>query len=256
MKPTLPDGFPDEDQFADIVADIHYSEAVLNQLRIRNRQIDRQSPSYYQGVLEKYNLTEEQFDTIVSWYVAHPQMYKDVYEKALSKLGQQEASWEREDKANKEKQEQIRKEKERRNIWDAARTVSVNENDTTDRRVPFDFQVDTLVVSGYRLSAFYQFLKGSLVKNPKLELIALYKDSTMDTVSYVLPTSYNSTKAEVNIGLDNNDTIIHLSGFLLEHDTLDIIKARIRQIELEYIPFQDTIAINDEEDSRTLLPAP
>ncbi len=256
VKPSIPSGFPDEEEFSEIIADIHLSEAVLNQLRIRNRQIDRQSPAYYHDILKKHNLTEEQFDTIVSWYLSHPELYQEVYDMALSKLGREEAHWQRLDKDNKERQEQIKKEKERRNLWKTERKMTVLENDTIDRRVPFKFQVDTLVVSGYQLSAFYQFLKGSLVKNPQMELIAMYKDSTLDTVRYTLPTTYNSSKAEVNIGLENNDTIIELSGFLLNHDTLDVIKTRIKQIELEYIPFQDSLAIENEEDSSALLSSP
>ncbi|WP_075603528.1 DUF4296 domain-containing protein [Saccharicrinis aurantiacus] len=253
IQDRLPNGFPDEEEFAEILADVHLSEATISQLRLNNKDIDSKASAYYQGVLEKHNLTEELFDTITSWYLSHPQIYQEVYESVLSKLGHKEAEWQQIVKDQKAKEESIRKEKERRNIWKLDKKFSINDKDTIDRRIPFEFDVDTIEADSYRLSAFYQFLKGNLADSVKLELIAMYKDSSFDTLQYHLPSTYNNTKAELFVGKDGNDTIVKLSGYLLNHDTTELIKARVKQIELEFIPPVDSLLLN-EENSISLLP--
>lgn len=250
----LPEGYPDKEEFALVLTDIHISEATLSQLRIKNREVDKQSAGYYHDVLAKYDLTESKFDSVVSWYLSRPEVYQEVYESVLSNLGQKEAQWQRVVKDQEEIKERRRKAKEARNIWPHTRKYIITNSDTLDRRIPFSIDVDTIDAKSYRLSAFYQFLKGSIANDPKFEVIAMYKDSSLDTLLYDLPSTFNNTKAEISVGHNKKDTIINLSGFLLNHDTTEIIRARIKQIEFELIPRNDTI-FNDEEDSSTLLSA-
>lgn len=242
-KNKVPKDFPQEKEFAQLLADIHFVESAINQIRIKNREVDTTANSYYHDVLAKYNLTQEKFDTIVSWYLAHPDLYQSVYDDAIGILSEQEAHWQREVKNIKEEEEKLRKIKEARNVWKDKKAFSISDKDTFDRRLPFLVNVDTINADGYRVSAFYQFLKGSMVKKPLLEVLALYQDSTYDTLTYKLPTTYNSTKAELVVGLHNEERIIQLQGFLVKHDTNVEIRARVRNIEFEYIPKLDSISI-------------
>lgn len=242
-KNKPPKGFPKEKEFAQLLADIHFVESAINQLRIKNRETDTTANSYYHDILAKYDLTQEKFDTVVSWYLAHPGLYQRVYDDAIGILSEQEAHWQREVKNIKEEEEKLKKIKAARNIWKGKKVFSISSKDTFDRQIPFLINVDTINAEGYRLSAFYQFLKGSMVKKPLLEVFALYQDSTYDTLTYKLPTTYNSTKAELIVGLHNEERIIQLQGFLVKHDTNVEIRARIRDIEFEYIPKLDSIPV-------------
>lgn len=243
FKNRIPSDFPKEKEFAQLLADIHFVESAINQLRIKNREIDTTANSYYHDVLAKYDLTQEKFDTVVSWYLAHPDLYQRVYDDAIGILSEQEAHWQREVKSIKEEEEKLKKIKAARNVWKGKKAFSISIKDTFDRQIPFLINVDTINAEGYRLSAFYQFLKGSMVKKPLLEVFALYQDSTCDTLTYKLPTTYNSTKAELVVGLHNEERIIQLQGFLVKHDTNVEIRARITDIEFEYIPKLDSIPI-------------
>ena len=237
----VPKGFPKKDEFARILADVHHAEATLNQLRISERSMDTTVNQYYHHVLDKHKLTQQKFDTVVGWYLSHPSLYQEVYDKVIAILAEEEAQREREIKILDEEKEKIRKEKLARNIWKGDKSYFINTSDTIDRRIPFVIGVDTIEATGYTFSAFYQFLKESKVKESLLQVIASYADSTMDTVSYTLPITHINTKAELAIGFDTDKKILKLEGFLLKHDTLEQIRARINNIEFEYTSMPDSI---------------
>jgi len=239
----LPKDFPKEDKFAQILADVHFAEATISQIRVQDRGVDSIVNKYYHHALAKHNLTQAKFDTIVNWYLAHPEKYQKVYDEAIALLSEREAKWEREVKSIKEEKERIRKEKEARNVWNKSKNYFISIKDTFDRQIPFDIEVDTIDAKGYRVSAFYQFLKGSMIKESLLEVFALYADSTVDTISYKLPITHNNTKAELMIGTESDLKILRMHGFLVKHDTLEEIRARIKDIEFEYIPVEDSISI-------------
>ncbi len=236
----IPKDFPKEKEFAKILADVHFTESVLSQMRSKNISKDEVANGCYHSVLSKYNLTQEKFDTIVSWYTSHPEMYTKVYDDVMAILTEKEAKWQLEVKEIKEEVERQKALKEARNIWDKKnRNITVNERDTFDLRVPFNLQVDTIKELGYRISAFYQFLKGNMVKDVDLEIVAMFEDSTFDTINYKIPVTFGSRKSEVNIMSEDSLNIIQLYGYLLKHDTDDVVNARIKNIEFEYLPFDD-----------------
>ncbi len=237
----VPKGFPKKEEFAKILADVHQAEATINHLSITERGLDTTVNSYYHHVLAKHNLTQQKFDTVVSWYLSHPALYQEVYDKVIALLAEQEAQSEREIKLLDEEKERFRKDKLARNIWKGDKSYFINTTDTIDRRIPFIIEVDTIEAQGYSFSAFYQFLKESKVKESILQVIALYADSTMDTLSYNLPITHNNTKAELVIGFDTDKKILKLEGFLMNHDTLEQIRARINDIEFEYTSVSDSL---------------
>ncbi len=239
----VPKGFPKKDEFAKILADVHHAEATINQLRISNRGLDTSVNHYYHHVLDKHKLTQQKFDTIVNWYLSHPALYQEVYDKVIALLAEEEAQNEREIKILDEEKEKIRKEKLARNIWKGDKSYFINTTDTIDKRVPFIIGVDTIEAKGYTFSAFYQFMKESKVKESLLKVIAMYADSSMDTVTYSLPITHNNTKAELAIGFDTDKKILKLEGFLMDHDTLEQIRARINNIEFEYTSMPDSAQV-------------
>ncbi len=246
----VPKGFPKEKEFAQILADVHFTESAVSQMRLKRKNIDEVSNGCYHSVLSKYNLTEEKFDTIVAWYTNKPELYTKVYDDVIAILTEKESKWQFEVKEIREEIERQKALKEARNIWDKDnRNIIVNDKDSLDRRVPFKFDVDTIKDAGYRISAFYQFLKGNMVRDVELEVVAMYEDSTCDTINYKIPVSFASKKSEVNIASEDSLCIINLQGYMLKHDTDDVINARIKSIEFEYIPFvEDSILQDKSED--------
>ncbi|MCW3805824.1 DUF4296 domain-containing protein [Plebeiibacterium marinum] len=253
MANRVPSGFPKEKEFAQILADVHFSESVISQMRLKKRDMDEVANGCYHSVLQKHNLTQEKFDTVVAWYTSQPEIYTKVYDDVVAILTEKEARWQQEAKGIKEEMERQRKLREARNIWDKEnRTIRVTEKDTFDRRVPFEFLVDTINETGYRVSAYYQFKKGNMVKDIALQLIAMYQDSSYDTVKYKIPVTFSSRKVEVEIGLEDSLDIINIKGLLLQHDTLDVVNATIRNIVFEYLPVEDSVE-NEVVDTEPML---
>ncbi len=236
----VPKDFPKEKEFAQILADVHFTESVISQIRLKHRSMNDVANGCYHAVLSKYNLTQDKFDTIVSWYTSHPEIYSKVYDDVVAILTEKEAKWQLEVKEIKEEIERQRALKEARNVWEKEqRSIVVNPIDTFDRRIPFKIGVDTIKESGYRISAFYQFLKGNMVKEVNLEIIPMYEDSSYDTISYKIPVTFGSRKSEVNVESKDSLKILQLQGYLLKHDTDDVVNVRIKNIEFEYLPLED-----------------
>ncbi len=246
-KDKLPKGFPSEKEFAKILADVHFAEATLNQVRVKNRGVDSTFNKYYHFVLNKYKLSQEKFDTIVNWYVAHPEIYQDVYDESIAILSEREAEWQREVKLIEEEEERIRKEKEARNIWKEKKSYFISSRDTFNRQIPFNINVDTIEnQNGFKFSAFYQFLKGNKVKQPKIEVVATYADSSYDTIQYNLLVTHSNIQAEITIDSVGEQEILNLKGFLVKHDTLKEIRLRIKNIEFEYLPIEDSVLVSED----------
>ena len=240
----LPKGFPDKKEFAQILAEVHYAEATISQSRIINKGSDSLANSYYHHALAKFNLTQEKFDTIVNWYLTHPKLYQDVYDEAVGILTERETEWQNKVKEIEEEEALLKKEKAARNVWQNKRNYFVSMRDTSNRQIPFEIIVDTIDnAKGYRFSANYQFLKGSRAESPAVEMISMYEDSTQDTVYYKLTNTHVNTKAELQIGVDSVKKIINIKGLLIKHDTLEEIRARVKDIEFEYIPMDDSIQL-------------
>ena len=78
----VPAEFPDEDSMAVILADIYYTEAILNQSREFIRGQEDDLPRYYKFTLQRHGIGKKEFDTIFSWYSNNPKLLSEVYDKA------------------------------------------------------------------------------------------------------------------------------------------------------------------------------
>ncbi len=238
----VPKGFPDQKEFAQILSEIHFTEAVVSQVRNHNRKENDEAKGYYSDVLQKYDLTQEKFDTIVAWYTSHPKLYQKVYEDVLRILGEKEAKMQNEVeeiKEEMEKQEELRK---ARNIWKLdKKLIHISKIDSVNRCVAFDLDVDTIDNVGFQLSAFYQFQSGNEIKKASFDVYTLYEDSTIDTISYNIPISFNNRKIEIDVDRKDSLNILKINGFLLNHDTSDVVNAKITNIEFVYLPPEDSV---------------
>lgn len=80
-----PDGVLSQSKMTNILTDIHVLEGSLAAKGINYNQFDLKS-KYYNSVLEKYSVTEAQFDSSVVWYTKNPKKYDDIYEKVYANL--------------------------------------------------------------------------------------------------------------------------------------------------------------------------
>jgi predicted small lipoprotein YifL len=231
----VPAEFPDEDSMAVILADIYYTEAILNQSREFIRGQEDDLPKYYKFTLQRHGIGKKEFDTIFSWYSNNPKLLSEVYDKVISILNENETRL-RYDTTDMEEFKEPIGISGMTNLWKGKRTFSVNIKDTTNNCLPFTIEVDSLQSGIYRLMATYRFAKGNLLDKAHLKLIACYSDSTADTVSYSIDKSFSERITTLSLDADKHKYVIGLEGLLLEHDTTVDAMCFIKNVKLLHIP--------------------
>ncbi len=231
----IPGEFPDEDSMAVILADIYYTEALLNQSRefIRGKEDDL--PKYYKFSLNRHGIGKKEFDTIFSWYSDHPKLLSEVYDKVISILNENESRV-RYDTTERLPEKDPLMIAGMANLWKGKRTFSVNIKDSTNNCVPFKIEVDSLQSGIYRLMATYRFAKGNLLDKAYMKLIACYSDSSADTVSYSIDKSFAERITTLTLDADRQKYVVGLEGLLLEHDTTVDAMCFIKSVKLLHIP--------------------
>lgn len=83
-RPIIP-----EDKMADILEDYYKVQSVSIQNPIEKNGVLR----YYGFILSKYNYTEAEFDSSVTWYSSHLEEFEKVYDVVMDRLEAQENAW-------------------------------------------------------------------------------------------------------------------------------------------------------------------
>jgi len=237
-RERIPREFPDKEKMAEILADLYFAESVLSNRRFKvgSEEAGDLAPAYYKDVLEQYNLTTADFDTIRKWYVAHPFHYQDVYDKVVLLTTQREAELNKLIKAAEAVADSLPSVDD---LWRLERELSVIAKDSIDRRLPFSFPIDSLKEGTIRLSAFYRFLRPDRSKNARIEMITLYADSTADTISVELTKEFEKKPVTLDADIDLQDTVIEVSGFLFHHDTTTTSAVEFTEIRLEHLGLEE-----------------
>lgn len=234
-KVKVPREFPQKEEMAQILADVHFAEATLSQSRDLYHSDENEIPGYYRYVLNKHELTKHDFDTILAWYSAHPHLLKEVYEQTISILSEKEAQFATKPEDEDKKLKQPFK-AEQEDLWKGERAYKVTKKDTIDRCLPFTLEVDSLNRGFLRLVALYKFDKGDLLKMAKMRMVAAYTDSSADSVDYQIEVSFTEKLGNVSLTIPKDKQVVSISGCLLDHDTSEVTNVNIEDVKLLYIP--------------------
>lgn len=235
----VPKGFPDPEEMAAILADIHLVESTITFLPGQPSSRNSQSPGNYKFVLEKHGLTPAEFDTIRKWYVDQPELYQKVYDKVLERLSQLDADV----RIQHEREKELKAEAEKKalqerlqNLWQDSTSISIGPADTSALGYPFRIEVDTLKLDGeVKLMAAYQFLRNDESRNPKIMLSAFYNDSVADTVYKSVRLSFQEQTEELLLVLKRDTTPRFIDGFLLLTDSLHASSVKISDIQIKVV---------------------
>jgi hypothetical protein len=251
-KEPVPREFPDEDKMAEILADLYVTESLITHGRrgAGRKTSNDDIPAYYKKVLVDHNLTSEKFDTIRKWYVAHPYRYQQAYDLAIVKLSSREAELNRKIKAQQEKQDSL---PEIEDLWTEDRAISVGATDTIDRRLPFYYEVDSVVDGEIRLTGFYKFLRADLTREGRMMLITQYADSTADTITKALDKSFKDKSVTLLLSLDSIKPVTGISGMLFDHDTTEVTAIAFSELGLQYYPTEGMEVDRDSLMQKTML---
>lgn len=87
----LPEDVMTKDKLVEVLVDVHIADATLTILALHKKDKTFHPSVFYQQVLEKHNVTREQFDVTLKHYSKKPQEFDKIYEQVLSELSKRKA---------------------------------------------------------------------------------------------------------------------------------------------------------------------
>ena len=85
-----PDYVIPHDDMVNIIIDIHLTDGLLTNNKIRRKLAKKDSLNYYNVILNNYGYSRADFDTSVYFYSKNINEYDKIYEEVLNSLGEME----------------------------------------------------------------------------------------------------------------------------------------------------------------------
>ena len=91
-KPEKPEVFLEEKEFTDLLTEIHLSDAVAEEKGKGDANVEQLiAAKGTEQILKNKHLSQEQFDTIFSYYMNQPLLMKKIYTEVLTRLSRKQA---------------------------------------------------------------------------------------------------------------------------------------------------------------------
>lgn len=238
-KPKRPKFVPDTKDMALLISDVYETEALISQSGRSINLDDERFVGYYKNILDKHGVTQVEFDSAVSWYSAHPELFSEVYDEVISMLSQKDAVLKKElAERNKQNKEEIERIPDVKDYWEGERkfTLPLAQNDSSDVSFPFDYEIDSISSGILRLNATYKFNKGNELDSAQMKMILCYADSTADTLKYHVKKSFKKYYGNLSQMLPGEKKLIAVKGMLFEHDTTKVAQVEIDDVKLTILP--------------------
>lgn len=104
--PKPPEGVPEPDKMEEILYDVQIVEAIYQRGGKASKGEGRgEAEKLYQRVYEKHGIDEETFKRSYDWYVRHPKMINDMYDRILERMSEEQTLLEEELSEEEEEKE-------------------------------------------------------------------------------------------------------------------------------------------------------
>lgn len=87
-KPKVPSEYIQPDDIVDILVDYHLSCA-MGQLQGNYNEQSYNRALYWNAVMQKHDITQEQFDSSMAYYYGHADVFDDIYKRVYDRLNEQ-----------------------------------------------------------------------------------------------------------------------------------------------------------------------
>jgi hypothetical protein len=90
-KVVIPDNIFPEEKMIQVMSDVQLVETLYTREKLEGRENINKITELYALVLEKHEISREQFKESYSFYVAHPKLMEKVYEGVLAEISKKQA---------------------------------------------------------------------------------------------------------------------------------------------------------------------
>lgn len=201
-----------ERKMVPLLVDIHIADELGSERYSLGIQENIDSATLYGWIFDKYGVTRGDFDTSMAYYIEHPDIMNDIYNKVIGNLSKMESRFARE-----ETEEATSK------VLFEDRSIHRLPQDGITDKIPFDIALDGK--GEYRISARIMIRKIDQSVNPHITAYFWYKDTTAEGVrDYFRPVSLKKTDNLVYYSVSKkltNPKFTNLKGFILDSDNAD-----------------------------------
>ncbi len=227
----VPEEFPDKYELACVLTDLYLLEATFNSSTVTaEMRISKNYSKYYRDVLVKHNLTKDKFDTIISWYTAHPKLYLEVYDDVISMLSEKEA----------EESNLIEKKDTLKELDSVTKQMQVHAKDLLDKGLKregcfFDFSVDSTIGGVYVLCVKFDVEDLKAIEDRDVQVFVRYS-SGVDTIKKSLVSLLANDSVKLQLEAQKDQELYGLSGEIFRMEKKDSLQVEYGEVALTYIP--------------------
>lgn len=197
------------DKFAQIVYQMHRTDAIVEIATLDDKNLQNDSLSYYNGLFAESGITRREFIEEIEWYTQHPDKYKELYEKVMKIIAEEER------KAEEEALAKTNAEKDSSDIWTMKKDWHLPLDGATD---PIAYEYLVTAAGVYTLSADVIYYSDDKTVNPRMTVIANYEDGTNDqNAFYGIQRDGQKHSMEVKLKTNPDKTLKSISGWVLDH---------------------------------------
>ncbi len=223
-----------------ILVEIHLADALLQMSIVRQNYPGRDSISNYQDILQKHGYSKRMFDHTIEFYENDPDELNDLYEEVISELTQLQSE-------TRPHSRQITQDDPVPDLWNQ-KTVWHLPDDGSMNRI--DFKIPVKGTGRYILTATIRMHPDDESIKPRVTAFFWYDNGTENGFSIPFepsPIVKNGKIKMHSLSLTlQNDSVTHISGFLLDHDPrggkwekhADVLNVKIQYINIRQ-PFRN-----------------
>ncbi|MCM1077243.1 MAG: DUF4296 domain-containing protein [Bacteroides sp.] len=234
-----------ENKMAEIMADIHTAEAVVDANNSTFRQ-DSAKQAFIQSICMRHGVTTQELDTSLYWYGHNLQEYMNVYDKTIKILEDRIAEAEKAGGKSTEKMRTISIDGDSVNLWQGPSAIRNSGNNPTDF-LTFTFNHDRNWEHGDRYTVSVKPI------NPRsavsMTIVVAYDDGTIE---YVTRTEGSEGMKRLTLVIDSAKTAtnvygnIHYApskGEISYLDSISVVRTRGRNDNVEARRGQQTMSL-------------
>lgn len=200
-KPTLA-----PDKCAEVIFQMHRADAIISARGLNDSYLNDDSLSYYNDVFAKTGVTRKEFMETIEWYVNHPELYKDLYDKVIMKVDQ----FEEDEKIRF----QVAAIKDTNDVWNMKSDWHLPLDGDTN---PVSYEIPTEKHGTYTLSFDAKYYEDDGTENPRATLMMVYDDGSMDQNStWGIEKDGKEHNIKVILTSDKSKKLTKLRGWVLD----------------------------------------
>lgn len=242
-KERVPGNVLDLKKMALLLAEMHIAEGTFNESRTFYSSDNPQLAGYYKSILDKHGLSRQEFDRSLAWYTQHPKLYLKVYDQVIAILSEGEAGVVSEISKSEAIRDSLKAvESGVVDLWNGKKMYVFPSRDTTDHRVPFRVQIDSVTGGIYTLKAYYTFKKEDISSKNNMCLITCYADSTRDSVLVDVKKTFSKRAFNATLEAHAKNPVVAIEGFLLLNHSKNKPHVKIESVQLQFVPLEDQVS--------------